>query len=336
MYIRSLNTGDECFSKLPWDISLLKFPNDNDIPTTKTSIDFLMSRCTASVCHSITVWLPKVFYWLIPANWFLQSVFHAVHYIWLLLFIKSFWTCHWRYSNYTRISSLLKCFKWASWRVGKEGTFWRYFIHHCCWWWRNQYQLANTENTPVSITPMSKITEHPQLTEWLYSVPFPSPWNFLSWQQDNGGGSIVQKLKGFVLHLCFLDNNGYKSPKSDSVINPSMEGCDNFWIGLNDDVLQKICSVKKPVSIFNDRIIQYVMPYWGQKGDIWIITTITVFLVSCCSKFFIMATKQNLNLMKSNNVLLPSGIIINCFKMWHSAIQKEATTYLQLLGWWSL
>jgi len=38
MYIRSY-TGDECFSQLPWDISLLKFPNDDDKPTTRTSID---------------------------------------------------------------------------------------------------------------------------------------------------------------------------------------------------------------------------------------------------------------------------------------------------------
>ena len=46
--------------------------------------------------------------------------------------------------------------------------------------------------------PMFQIDEHPMLTEWLFSVPFPSPPNLVSWNFDNGNGSLLQCMEETV------------------------------------------------------------------------------------------------------------------------------------------
>jgi len=43
--------------------------------------------------------------------------------------------------------------------------------------------------------PIFLIDEHPMLTEWLYSVPFPSLPNLVSWDFDNGNGSLLQHME---------------------------------------------------------------------------------------------------------------------------------------------
>jgi len=46
--------------------------------------------------------------------------------------------------------------------------------------------------------PMLPINEHPMLADWLFSVPFPSPPNVVSWNFDNGNGCLLQCMEETV------------------------------------------------------------------------------------------------------------------------------------------
>ena len=45
--------------------------------------------------------------------------------------------------------------------------------------------------------PISPITNHPFLMEWLYSVPFPSPSKKTSWIQKSGKPSLIHHVESF-------------------------------------------------------------------------------------------------------------------------------------------
>ena len=136
--------------------------------------------------------------------------------------------------------------------------------------------------------PMFPFQEHPMLTEWLYSVPFPSPPKSVLWNFDNGNRPLLQRMEETVW------NNYYKmKDTSDEVEDEdkdlTMTSEDNtdehrnqgttitilpddfsiepflskneFWMSINFDEYNKRFGMNRPADFGDDCILQYFLPH---------------------------------------------------------------------------
>ena len=67
--------------------------------------------------------------------------------------------------------------------------------------------------------PMYPITNHSQMEQWLYSVPFPSPTQSTSWIQKRGETSLIRHIESLIPKNCFEKVNEWNRSDTDSGIN---------------------------------------------------------------------------------------------------------------------
>jgi len=67
--------------------------------------------------------------------------------------------------------------------------------------------------------PMTTISNHAMFTEWLYSVPFPSPSKKKSWIQKKGKKSLIRHIKSLIPKDCFELDSDWRKEANESGIN---------------------------------------------------------------------------------------------------------------------
>jgi len=129
--------------------------------------------------------------------------------------------------------------------------------------------------------PTSPINEHPMSTEWLYSVPFPQPPKLVSWNYDNGNGSLLEQIEEIVWKKCQpdhdtsdedneeLDDNGNIADLNHMNIEFLIERFkikNKFMVSLPSSEHKDLIDKTKPIQFGNESILQYALPHTAVKN----------------------------------------------------------------------
>ena len=110
--------------------------------------------------------------------------------------------------------------------------------------------------------PSMPITDHPLLTEWLFSVPFPIPQKFTPWNNSKEG-SVLQKVRKFFSRECREEDKKW-SPEKDCSLNP-LQSCQFINVAVDKKVGKELSGRYDMKEYGSNIIIQHSLPFVDVK-----------------------------------------------------------------------
>ncbi len=216
-FIRSVNTSTSTILSVPWDISLLRFPNRNERPE--------MEKDKSINSRRLGVFLFCVIQGLCKhkesnISLFLQCE-HTKHSFSRLITI-GFWYSRKHYVFYSlRPQESNRPFPFCSGfaelpfalsTLAGKGEICYKRVHET----ENEaIRLLMLKNSLATwFPPLTPLTDHPLLTKWLFSVPFPLPYSYHPWTT-----SVLKKIRKFFPKDCCQEDDRW-SPDNFSSLAP--------------------------------------------------------------------------------------------------------------------
>jgi len=106
--------------------------------------------------------------------------------------------------------------------------------------------------------PMLPISNHSQLTQWLYSVPFPGPSKDTSWIQKSGQFSLIMHVTHLIAKDCLEVDTDWSRTATESGIN-DLKKVILFQHGNQRKWIQKVAPWKKTYG--NAKLLGLSMPF---------------------------------------------------------------------------
>jgi len=106
--------------------------------------------------------------------------------------------------------------------------------------------------------PLMPLTDHPLLTKWLFSVPFPLPYSYHSWTT-----SVLKKIRKFFPKDCCQEDDRW-SPDNFSSLAP-LQTCKYINVGVPKILKTEIYGTSGNEKFGSNIIIQHSLPFVDVK-----------------------------------------------------------------------